>query len=196
MAKLIAFISTFSFVFLVIGLIVYARVYAPGGTWLRPVDPPAVVSQVRGMKELVTVSYLVQKVVSLTEPRQPLGQESLLLMVQGRANAGVDLASVTQYDVHVNGHTVRIHLPQPQIFDVFLDEKNTRVWDRRITWWTPWVSPDPDLEHKARLAALDDIRKAALNMGILKEAESRARAAIRGLVGAMGDTVEVTPRTP
>jgi hypothetical protein len=191
MAKLIAFVSTFSLVFLIIGLVVYARVYAPGGTWLRPVDPPAVVAQVRGMKELVTVSYLVQKVVGITEPRQPLGQESLLLMVQGRAQAGVDLASVTQYDVEVHGKSVKLRLPRAQLFDVYLDERNTKVWDRRITWWTPWVSPDPDLEHKARLAAIDDIRKAALDMGILEDAESRARAAIHDLVGAMGDTVEV-----
>lgn len=194
MSKLIAFISTFALVFLIIGLIVYARVYAPGGTWLRPVDPPAVVSQVRGLKELVTVRYVVQKVVSVTEPRHPLGEESILLMVQGRAQAGVDLAAVTQLDVQVSSRKIRIRLPRAQVFDVSLDEGNTKVWDRRITWWTPWVSPDPDLEHKARMTALDDIRKTALDMGILRDAETSARAAIRDLVGAMGDTVDVGAR--
>src|SRR5580704_8447279 len=169
MAKLIAFISTFSLVFLIIGLIVYARVYAPGGTWLRPLDTPAVVSQVRGLKELVTVRYRVQKVVGISEPRQPLGEESILLMVQGGAQAGVDLAAITQYDVQVNGKKIKIRLPHAQVFDVSLDENNTKVWDRRITWWTPWVSPDKDLEHKARLTAIDDIRKTVLDMGILRD---------------------------
>jgi len=191
MAKLIACISTFLLVVLTIGLIVYARVYAPGGTWLRPIDPPAVVIQVRGLKELVTVRYVVQKVVGITESHLPLGEESLLLMVQGSAQAGVDMASVTQYDVQVTGKKIRIRLPHAEIFDVYIDEKNTKVWDRRITWWTPWVSPDLDLEHKARLAAIDDIRKAALDMGILRDAESNARAAIRDLAGAMGATVEL-----
>jgi hypothetical protein len=191
MSKLIAFISTFALIFLIIALIVYARVYAPGGTWLRPVDAPAVVSQVRGLKELVTVRYAVQKVVGLTETRQPLGQESILLMVQGRAQAGVDLAAVTQYDVQVSGRKIKIRLPHARVFDVSIDEGNTKVWDRRITWWTPWVSPDPDLEHKARMTALDDIRKTVLDMGILRDAESSAKAAIRDLVGAMGDSVDV-----
>ena len=191
MAKLIAFISTFSLVFLIIGLIVYARVYAPGATWLRPIDPPAVVIQVRGLKELVTVRYVVQKVVGITEPRHPLGEESLLLMVQGLAQAGVDLGAVTQYDVQVSGKKIKIRLPHAELLDVFLDEKNTKVWDRRITWWTPWVSPDLNLEHQARLAAIEDVRKAALDMGILRDAESSARAAIRDLAGAMGATVEV-----
>ena len=191
MSKVIAFVSTFFLVMLIIGLIVYARVYAPGGTWLRPVDPPAVVSQVRGLKELVTVRYVVQKVVGLTEPRQPVGSESLLLMVQGRAQAGVDLGSVTQYDVQVTGKKIKIRLPHAQILDVAIDEKNTKVWDRRVTWWTPWVSPDMNMEHRARLAALDDIRKTVLDMGILKDAETGARKALQDLATAMGATVEV-----
>ena len=191
MSKLIAFISTFALVFLIIGLIVYARVYAPGGTWLRPIDSPAVVSQIRGLKELVTVRYVVQKVVGVTEPRQPLGEESILLMVQGRAQAGVDLGEITQYDVQVSGKKIKIRLPQAKVFDVTIDENNTKVWDRRITWWTPWVSPDLNLEHKARMTAIDDIRKTVLDMGILRDAESSARTAIRDLVGAMGASVEV-----
>ena len=191
MSKVIAFVSTFFLVMLIIGLIVYARVYAPGGTWLRPVDPPAVVSQVRGLKELVTVRYVVQKVVGLTEPRQPVGSESLLLMVQGRAQAGVDLGSVTQYDVQVTGKKIKIRLPHAQILDVAIDEKNTKVWDRRVTWWTPWVSPDMNMEHRARLAALDDIRKTVLDMGILKDAETGARKALQDLATLMGATVEV-----
>src|ERR1700683_22843 len=141
MAKLIAFISTFALVFLIIGLIVYARIYAPAATGLRPIDAPAVVIQIRELKELVTVRYVVQKVVALTEPHQPLGEESILLMVQGHAQAGVDLAEITQYDVQVSGKKIKIRLPHAQILDVSIDEQNTKVWDRRITWWTPWVSP-------------------------------------------------------
>jgi hypothetical protein len=191
MSKLIAFVSTFALIFLIIGLVVYARFYAPGATWLRPIDEPAVVTQVRQLKALVTVRYVVQKAVGLTEPRQPLGEESILLMVEGHAEAGVDLGSITQYDVQVSGKKIKIRLPHAQIFDVSLDERNTKVWDRRITWWTPWVSPDKDLEHKARLTALEEIRKTVLDMGILRDAESSAKTAIRDLVSAMGGTAEV-----
>jgi len=191
MSKVIACVSTALLFVLIVGLIVYARVYAPGATWLRPLDTPAVVNQVRGLKELVTVRYVVQKVVGLTETHVPVGEESILLMVQGRAQAGVDLAAITQYDVQVTGKKVKIRLPQAQVFDVFIDEKNTKVWDRRITWWTPWISPDINLEHKARLTAIDDIRKTVLDMGILRDAESSARKAITDLVGLMGGTAEV-----
>jgi hypothetical protein len=53
-----------------------------------------------------------------------------------------------------------------------------------VTWWTPWVPYSPDLEHRARLQALDEIRKAAINMGILDRAEQNAESAIRQVLAA------------
>jgi hypothetical protein len=105
--------------------------------------------------------------------------------------AGVDLATITQYDVQVSGKKIKIRLPHAQILDVAIDEKNTKVWDRRVTWWTPWVTPDINLEHRARLSALEDIRKTVVDMGILRDAETDARTALRDLGAAMGATVEV-----
>jgi hypothetical protein len=48
------------------------------------------------------------------------------------------------------------------------------------------VPYDPDLEHKARLSALDDVRDAALGMGILTEAQRNAEQAIAGFLRASG----------
>ena len=81
---------------------------------------------------------------------------------------------------------MNIRLSPPRIQEAFLDEKNTKVWDRSITWWTPWVSPDIDLEHKARLQALEDIKKAALDMGILGKAKKNAEADIRAVLQVLG----------
>jgi hypothetical protein len=108
-------------------------------------------------------------------------------MVEGQALAGVDLTCLTVPDVHLaRSRSVTVHLPQAKLMNVFLNEKRTKVWDRRITWWTPWVPYDPDLEHKARLSALDDVRDAALGMGILTEAQRNAEQAIAGFLRASG----------
>jgi len=150
------------------------------------------------LNELATVRYVVQKVVGISEDRPPLGgAESILLMVQGKVIAGVDLAQFNQYNVESIGkHDARIRLPAPRVMEAFIDEKNTKVWDRRITWWTPWVAPDQDLEHKARLEAIDDIQKAAVQMGILEDARRNAREAIRKFLSAFGVTnVEFTQTT-
>jgi len=141
------------------------------------------------------VKYRIQHVVGLTEPKVPLGEESILLMVQGQALAGVDLAALTQDDVAVGGkRSVTMKLPAAKLLNVFLDEKETKVWDRRITWWTPWVSYDPDLEHKARLQALDEVRRAALQMGILDAAQRNAQNAIANFLLAL--QVDVSFQAP
>jgi len=69
---------------------------------------------------------------------------------------------------------------------LLLDEKQTRVWDRQITWWTPWVPFNPDLERQARLAALDSVRQTAVEMGILDEARHNAETSIRNLLKTLG----------
>ena len=154
---------------------------------LKRFDAPALVTQVRGLNQLTTVRYTVQRVVGLKELKDPVGEESLLIMVQGEVLAGVDLADVTQSDIkYLNHDTVRIQLPAPKILEAFIDEKNTSVWDRHITWWTPWVPYNPELEHKARLTAIEEIRKAALSGGILGQSRGNAEIAIKGLLTSLG----------
>jgi hypothetical protein len=159
------------------------------------IDPSAVVVQVQKLSQLVTVRYRIQRVVSMTEQKEPVGQDSILLMVEGEVQGGVDLHGVTAENVTSDAQGVQtIELPTAVILGASLDEQKTKVWDRRITWWTPWVSYDPDLEHKARLKALDDIRQAALDMGILKQAETNTQSAVRDLFAALGWKVNVKVR--
>ncbi len=148
----------------------------------RP-DGNAVLTQIRQLHELSTVRYSIQRVVGIREPKIPIGEESLLLMVEGRATAGVDLSGLSRDKILFTGpNSVIIQLPDAKLFDVSLDEKQTRIWDRQITWWTPWVPFNPDLEHQARLKAIEDVRNAALKMGILDQARLHAETAIRELM--------------
>lgn len=140
---------------------------------------PVIVAQIQRLSQLATVKYTVERVVGLNEPRSPFGEESILLIVEAQAVAGVDLSCLTSKDLSFIGReTVSIRLPRAKLIGVYLDEKQTKVWDRHITWWTPWVANDPDLETKARLSALDDVRSTVLRMGILDDAERSAQMAL------------------
>jgi hypothetical protein len=150
-------------------------------------DPPAVVREIQRLNELVSVKYTVQKVVGIEEKKVPLGSEKLLLFVQADVLAGIDLSALAPADVKImSGGRVRIALPAPKIVHIIIDDAQTKVWDRRITWWTPWVSPDPDLERQARLTARTEIEKAALDMGILDQARRNAESSIQSLLTALG----------
>ena len=149
----------------------------------RVVDAPAILQQVQQLNELVTVKYNIQKVIGLKEEKVPFGSESVLLMVQATVLGGVDLASLKPEDVSVNaGNRLTIKLPPPKVMHVFVNDKDTKVWDREKTWWTPWVGYNPELEQKARLAALEAVQVAALEMGILSNAQQNAETTIRGFL--------------
>ena len=145
---------------------------------------PTVVTQIKQLNQIATVRFSIQRVVGMTEPKSPVGEESILLIVQGDVQAGVDLADLTPEDVVLNGEDARVRLPAPKVLASYLDESQTKIWDRHVTWWTPWVPYSPDLEHRARLQALDEIRKAAINMGILDRAGENAENAIRQFLAA------------
>ncbi len=156
------------------------------------VGPDAVVTQVEKLSQLVTVRYRIQRVVGMTEEKDPVGEESILLMVEGEVQGGVDLKQVKAADVTTDTQgNVTLMLPPAKILSASLDEKKTKVWDRHVTWWTPWVPYDPDLEHKARLKAIDDIQKAALDMGILQQAQTNAQNGLGDLFAALGWKIRV-----
>ncbi len=153
----------------------------------RRIDPPAVLQQIQDLSELVSVSFGVQKIIGLEEQKVPFGSETLLLMVRATVLGGVDLSQLTTDDLHLaTDGTLTIRLPAPQVLHVYLDEQHTQTWDRKKTWWTPWIDHNPELEKKARLAALESVQAAALQMGILEEARQNAELAIARVLGAAG----------
>ena len=153
----------------------------------KTLDAPAIVHEIQRLNELVSVKYTIQKVVGLEEKKVPLGSEKILLFVQADVLAGIDLSLLTARDLKLlPGKQMQIALPPPKIVHIVIDDKQTKVWDRRITWWTPWVPFNPDLERQARLAATDEIEHTALEMGILDQARRNAEAGIRSLLEAIG----------
>lgn len=132
---------------LTLGLIVGPRL---SRSWFQATsDSAGVLREVRLLKELVTVRYTIQKVTGLRQDAVPFGSESILLIVQAKVLGGVDLGELTERDTRIQDrHHVAIFLPPPQILHIYLDEKQTRVWDRTKTWWTPWVPYDLDLEKR------------------------------------------------
>ncbi|HUI08498.1 MAG TPA: DUF4230 domain-containing protein [Verrucomicrobiae bacterium] len=158
-----------------------------GATVHRVVDAPAVLQQIQRLSELVTVKYNIQKVIGLKEEKVPFGSEQILLMVQASVLGGVDLAALDTNDVRITADSaVTVRLPVAKVMHVYIDEQQTKVWDRSKTWWTPWVPLNPELEQKARLAALEAIQTAAVEMGIVRQAQENAEKTVRAFLHATG----------
>ena len=157
---------------------------------LRPripaADPPALLMQVRQLQQLATVRYTLQKIVGIREPKLPVGEESILLIMQATVEAGVDLTGLQERDIVTRDGTLFLRLPRGRILNVIVDDKETKVWDRQKTWWAPWIPYSLDLEQRARLAGREAIEKAAADMGIAGQAERNAESSIKALLALGG----------
>ncbi len=165
------------------GFVVYRAVSWLG---LRPgYSTSAVLQQVQTVSELVTVKYVIEKVVVLEDVKwiAGLGESRVLLLAHGIVKAGINLQKLKPGDLEFAGKTVTIKLPPAEITEAYLDERQTRVIERTTGLLRTF---DKDLEQNARIQALTDIRRAARNGDILKEADSRARAQLTSLFRQMG----------
>ena len=123
------------------------------------------------LSDLVTVKYVMEKVVILEDAKW-YGESRVLLLAHGIVKAGIDLKRITADDVTISGKSISIKLPPPQITDAYLDDKQSQVIDHDTGLLRVF---DKDLEQTARENAVDDIRRAARNAGILNDADQRAR---------------------
>jgi len=179
-------VNRIAWLLLLIALVGFLWVYT-SASHTPELDTQAVVTQVRQLNQLATVRYTVQKVIGLREQKQPVGSESILLVMQARVEAGIDLSSLRNQDISRRPDgTLVVRMPPARILNVAVDEKETKVWDRAKTWWTPWVPYSLDLEQRARREGLEAVKIGAVDMGILKDAERNADASIRGLLGLAG----------
>jgi hypothetical protein len=159
------------------------------GSSARTFNTVAILQQVKTLSELVTVQYVIEKVELLEVPSEHLigqiiGSENrVLLLAHGTVKAGIDLAKIKPEDLQVSGKSITFNLPRAQITDAYLDEKLTKVIDRKTGLLAP---PDKDLEQTVRQIAVDDIRRAARAGGILRDADERARTQLKTLLLQLG----------
>ena len=155
----------------------------------RTTTSPVVVEGVRELDRLATVrvteSILVTRESGSENALDRLfSGEKVLLVATGDVEAGVDLSEVGEDDVRVEGETVTIRLPEPEVLSASLDEERTRVYDRDFSPLN--VRPDDDLVEEARLVAVEKVEAAARENGILDTAETNAEDSIRAFVETLG----------
>jgi len=152
------------------------------GGGLRFEKTAVIIQQVQTLSDLVTVKYVMQKMEFVdSPPGSTLGQfiqgdNKVWLLAQGVVKAGIDLKKISPDDVAISGKSLTLKLPRPQITDAYLDDSQTRVIERTTGFLR---SLDKDLEQTTRQYAVDDIRRAAQQGGILNDANERARTELR-----------------
>ena len=154
----------------------------------RTTTGPVVVEGIKELDHLATVRWTESVPVTRETGGDILERlfsgEKVIVIATGKVEAGVDLGDIEKDDVAVDGDSVTIDLPEPEILSVSLDEGRTRVYDRDFSPLN--VRPDDDLVERARLRAVEKIEDAARENKILETAERSAEDSIRAFAATLG----------
>jgi hypothetical protein len=176
-----------SFLILLAGLFAFRSVFSGSDTTIRS---STVAQELREVSRLETAVFSAQQIIDVRRNddgviQQLLFGDKLLLIAQGQVTAGVDLSEIEEDDISISedGQRAELRLPPVQLFDVSLDEEETRVYDRTTGLLT---EGDQDLEGTAREEAVAQIEAAALEGGVLEQAARNAERQVEALVRALG----------
>ena len=154
----------------------------------RTTTGPVVVEGIKELDQLATVRWTESVPVTRETGGDILDRlfsgEKVIVIATGKVEAGVDLGDIDKDQVSVNGDSVTIDLPEPEILSASLDEERTRVYDRDFSPLN--VRPDDHLVERARLRAVEKIEDAARENKILETAERNAEDSIRAFVITLG----------
>jgi hypothetical protein len=150
-------------------------------------DPVTIVREVRALSRLETIRYSVEKVITAESGQGAFGflfGDRLLLVAHGYVIAGVDLGELGPDDISFDPEgRVHIALPAPEIFVATLDNDQSYVYDRETGLLT---KGEVTLEATARQAAEEEILKAAVEDGILEQAQTNAESYLYRFLRSLG----------
>jgi hypothetical protein len=182
--------TAFAFVFffgLLAGLLFLRYSNANQASQIR--NTSTLLKQIQTISELSTVKYVFEKLVILEAPPETTlgqlfaGENRVMLVAHGIVKGGIDFQKLGTNDLKISGKNISIKLPPATITDAYLDDAKTQILERKTGFLRTF---DRDLEQNARRQAVDDLKRAARNNGILKEADERARIQVSNLFHQLG----------
>ena len=149
-------------------------------------DPVTYITEIRALARLETIQYSVEKVITAE-----IGQGSfdflfgdkLLFVAHGVVIAGIDMGKLEPQHMRYEGGVLYVTLPPAEVFIATLDNQKSYVYDRETGIFTQGVN---DLETLARQTAEQEILKAAMEDGILTQAQINAEAFLLRFFAALG----------
>jgi hypothetical protein len=149
-------------------------------------NPITIIHDVRSLARLETIQYTLEKVITAETGQNELRflfGDRLLFVAHGVVIAGVDLSRMRPQDMWVEGDVLFVRMPAAEVFVATLDNEKSYVYDRD----TGLLSKgDTNLETNARVVAEQEILKAALEDGILVQAQQNAESYMSRMLLGLG----------
>ena len=149
-------------------------------------DPATYINEVRALARLETIQYSIEKVVTGETGQGTFGfimGDKLLFVGHGTVIAGIDMSKLQPEDMRYENGVLTVKLPPAEVFIATLDNEKSYVYDRETGIL---AKPDVNLETMVRQRAEEEILKAAIEDGILDQAQINAESYLFKFFAALG----------
>ncbi len=149
-------------------------------------DPITYINEIRALSRLETIQYSVEKVITGElggGTFQALFGDKILFVGHGTVVAGIDMQKLNPEDMRFENGVLTVKLPPAEVLIATLNNEKSYVYDRQTGILN---KPDPNLETQVRQVAEQEILKAALEDGILEQAQINAEAFLLNFFDALG----------
>src|SRR5512134_80335 len=149
-------------------------------------DPVTYINEIRALARLETIQYSIEKVITGETGGgsfQSLFGDKILFVGHGTVIAGIDMEKLRPEDMRYENGVLTVRLPPAEVFIATLDNEKSYVYDRETGIL---AKPDVNLETLVRQRAEEEIRGAALEDGILEQAQLNAEAYLFKFFAALG----------
>src|SRR5581483_11833163 len=116
-----------------------------------------------------------------------------LCQVHGTVIAGIDMHKIQPNDMQLQNGVLYVKLPAPEVFITALDESKTQVFDVNTG---QFAKPDSNVIISCLQAAKDKILQAAIDDGILDQAEKNAEVYLAMFFTTLGYPNTIFQATP
>jgi len=149
-------------------------------------DPVTYINEVRALARLETIQYSIEKVITGETGGgtfQSLFGDKILFVGHGTVIAGIDMEKLQPEDMRFENGVLTVKLPPAEVFIASLDNEKSYVYDRDTGLL---AKPDINLETLVRQRAEEEILNAAIEDGILEQAQLNAEAYLFKFFAALG----------
>ncbi len=141
---------------------------------------------IREMSELATVEYLVTKIIKASDDQTwyKIGDRKILMSCEASIKAGIDLSSIKEDNVTIEGKSISLVLPKAHLISVNIKPENIKVEYQE----TGLFRSDFSVAEKDALMTQGEkqIRGSVDSLGVIQTAETNATLFISNYLKQLG----------
>lgn len=149
-------------------------------------EQKGILFSLREMSDLATVEYTVTKIIKANDNKTwfKIGDRRILMSCEARIKAGIDMSSITEKDVTIEGKNIKLILPKPKVISLSIPAQLIKVEFQDVSLFRdPFKTTERD---QLAAQAETQIRNSIDSLGILQQAKINTSLFVNNLLVWLG----------